>query len=58
MWNEIRHPKYSEVHADGRISYFTGGYNDQMGAETHIIMGVCTSFISSSCVTQTDLEWM
>lgn len=42
MWNQIRHPQYSQM-SDGKISYITGGYSNQLGAETHILATICTS---------------
>lgn len=41
MWNQIRNPPYSQPADHGQISYVAGGYSNQFGAETHILMGVC-----------------
>jgi oligosaccharyltransferase complex subunit gamma len=41
MWNKIRHPPYTSRMQNGMVGYIAGGYQNQVGAETHIISAVC-----------------
>lgn len=43
MWNQIRRPQYSQPGRNGQISYIAGGYQTQLGAETHIVAAICES---------------
>lgn len=47
MWNQIRHPPYMVGGQNGKpVSFVASGYSNQYGVETHIISGVCESFLS------------
>jgi oligosaccharyltransferase complex subunit gamma len=48
MWNSIRNAPYMQMNANGKAEYFAGGFQNQYGAETHIVALVCESAISSS----------
>ncbi|GAA5881403.1 hypothetical protein JCM1840_007556 [Sporobolomyces johnsonii] len=37
MWNQIRHPLYVQAGRNGQVNYIAGGYQTQLGAETHIV---------------------
>lgn len=41
MWNSIRGAPYMQVGANGKAEYFAGGFQNQYGAETHIVAVVC-----------------
>ncbi|GAA6060601.1 hypothetical protein JCM10212_004580 [Sporobolomyces blumeae] len=40
MWNQIRHPLYVQPGRNGQVSYIAGGYQSQLGAETHIVSAI------------------
>ncbi|GAA5898333.1 dolichyl-diphosphooligosaccharide--protein glycotransferase OST3 [Sporobolomyces salmoneus] len=40
MWNQIRRPLYSQAGRNGQVTYIAGGYQSQLGAETHIVAGI------------------
>ncbi|POY75638.1 hypothetical protein BMF94_1260 [Rhodotorula taiwanensis] len=37
MWCQIRRPQYAQGGRDGQVSYIAGGYQNQLGAEVHIV---------------------
>jgi oligosaccharyltransferase complex subunit gamma len=41
MWNSIRNAPYLQMNAAGKPEYFAGGFQNQYGAETHIVAVVC-----------------
>lgn len=43
MWNSIRNAPYLQMNANGKAEYFAGGFQNQYGAETHIVAAVCES---------------
>lgn len=44
MWNQIRTPPYVQPGGNGQVSYFAGGFSNQLGVETHIISAICTFY--------------
>ncbi|GAA6010378.1 hypothetical protein JCM11491_006294 [Sporobolomyces phaffii] len=40
MWNQIRRPLYSQPGRNGQVTYIAGGYQSQLGAETHIVAAI------------------
>ncbi|GAA5929328.1 dolichyl-diphosphooligosaccharide--protein glycotransferase OST3 [Sporobolomyces koalae] len=40
MWNQIRRPQYSQHGRNGQVTYIAGGYQTQLGAETHIVAAI------------------
>jgi oligosaccharyltransferase complex subunit gamma len=48
MWNNIRAPPYMQIGTGGRPEYFAQGFQNQYGAETHIIAAFCTWPLSAS----------
>lgn len=43
MWNSIRKAPYLQMNSNGKPEYFAGGFQNQHGAETHIVALVCAS---------------
>lgn len=43
MWNQIRHPPWTGV-KDGKPEVFAGGFQNQYGLETQIVMLLCGCF--------------
>lgn len=41
MWCQIRKPQYAQVGHGGAVSYIAGGYQNQLGAEVHIVSAIC-----------------
>ncbi|SGZ26929.1 BQ5605_C025g10000 [Microbotryum silenes-dioicae] len=52
MWNQIRHPPYSQMTREGTTMYIQPGYSNQYGAETHII-AACYGLLGFSAYTLT-----
>ncbi|SCV70108.1 BQ2448_1502 [Microbotryum intermedium] len=50
MWNQIRHPPYSQQTREGATMYIQPGYSNQFGAETHII-AACYGLLGFSAYT-------
>jgi len=48
MWNKIRNPPYTSRMQNGMTGYIAAGYQNQVGAETHIISAVCKQPIPHS----------
>ncbi|GAA5833446.1 hypothetical protein JCM5353_008056 [Sporobolomyces roseus] len=40
MWNQIRRPLYVQPGRNGQVNYIAGGYQTQLGAETHIVAAI------------------
>ncbi|GAA5987706.1 hypothetical protein JCM10908_007177 [Rhodotorula pacifica] len=40
MWCQIRRPQYAQVGQGGEVSYIAGGYQNQLGAEVHIVSAI------------------
>lgn len=53
MWTQIRHPPYAQPSQHG-VNYFAPGYQNQLGAETHIVACICESALAS-VATRADL---
>lgn len=41
MWCQIRKPQYAQMGQGGQVSYIAGGYQNQLGAEVHIVSAIC-----------------
>ena len=50
MFNHIRKVPYVSGDGRGGISYFAGGFQNQLGLETQIIAAVCMWFDTRRCV--------
>lgn len=49
MFNQIRKVPYVAGDGKGGISYFTAGFQNQLGMETQIIAAICKSETARSC---------
>lgn len=46
MWNRIRDAPYMTKDRQGNSQWMTGGFQQQLGAETQVVGVICTSFLS------------
>lgn len=41
MWNNIRGAPYMSMGQNGKVEYFAGGFQNQLGVETQIVASIC-----------------
>lgn len=48
MWNKIKNAPYIAVGQGGAVSWVANGYQNQLGIESQVVAGICTSHLCSS----------
>lgn len=51
MFNTIRHTPYLQANGRGGFSYIAGGFQNQLGVETHLVAGICMKFSLNKLTT-------
>ena len=56
MWNKIKNAPYVHVNQEGHVSWFAGGYQNQLGLESQVVAGMCEYILPSTQTTSPVIE--